>query len=282
MTTQPLAGSVALVTGAGRARGIGRAIALCLARAGADVAVSDLARPAPHLDLAGVGVGDNPDELEATAELVRKIGRRSVAVPMDISDAAGVGAGVASVAESLGPVTILVNNAGTAVGTAPFDEVDDAAWETSLRVNVLGPIGVIRAVLPGMRAARTGAIVNVASTLGLAALPEYGAYVVSKHAVVGLTRLLSQELAPSGIRVNAVAPGYVVTDMGLAEQAMVAQSSGVTIDEAAESIAGSIPIGRLGVPDDVAEAVTWLAGPASTFINGAVLPVHGGQVPGFS
>jgi len=277
-----LDGRVALVTGAGRAKGIGRGIALRLAQAGADVAVTDLARPTPALDIAGVGVGDDPAELERTAELVRRLGRRSHAAAVDVSNADSVHDGVESVTAALGPVTILVNNAGTAVGSGAFEESVDTDWELSWKVNVLGPVRMSRAVLPGMKAAGVGSIVNIASTLGVAALPMYGSYTVTKHAVVGLTRLMSQELAPFGVRTNAVAPGYIVTDMGEAELAHIAATMSVTVDEAAATIQDEVPVGRLGAPSDVAGAVTWLVDPDSSFINGAVIPVHGGQIPGFA
>ena len=277
-----LDGRVALVTGAGRAKGIGRGIALRLAQAGADVAVTDLARPTPALDIAGVGVGDDPAELERTAELVRRLGRRSHAAAVDVSNADSVHDGVESVTAALGPVTILVNNAGTAVGTGAFEESVDTDWELSWKVNVLGLVRMSRAVLPGMKAAGVGSIVNIASTLGVAALPMYGSYTVTKHAVVGLTRLMSQELAPFGVRTNAVAPGYIVTDMGEAELAHIAATMSVTVDEAAATIQDEVPVGRLGAPSDVAGAVTWLVDPDSSFINGAVIPVHGGQIPGFA
>lgn len=277
-----LDGQVALVTGAGRANGMGRAIALRLAAAGADVAVADIARPSPHLDVSGVGLGDDPAELEETAALVRRACRRSIAVAIDVSSADSTRDGVAATAAELGDTTIVVNNAGTAVGAGPFEEISVADWELSLRVNVLGAVNMVRAVLPGMRSAGSGVVVNVASTLGVAALAEYGSYVVSKHAVVGLTRLLSQELAPQGIRTNAVAPGYIVTDMGRAEQAKIAAAHSLSIDEAAAAITTEIPVGRLGAPDDVAGTVAWLADPASSFVNGAIVPVHGGQVAGFA
>ncbi|MTD54314.1 SDR family NAD(P)-dependent oxidoreductase [Amycolatopsis pithecellobii] len=273
---------VALVTGAGRAHGIGRAVALRLASAGADVAVCDIARPVPELEAAGVGLGDDPAELEQTAELVRRLGRRSVAIAMDVSNRASADEGVAALTESLGGVGVLVNNAGSAVGVAPFEQISDTEWETSWRVNVLGAVNLSRAVLPGMKEAGRGTIINIASTLGVAALAEYGAYVPAKHAVVGLTRLLAQELAPFGIRTNAVAPGYIVTDMGKAEQAKIATAMSVSVSDAVDAILDEIPVGRLGAPDDVANAVAWLADPASSFVNGAILPVHGGQTPGFA
>lgn len=279
---RPLAGQVALVTGAGRANGIGRAIARRLAQGGADVAVSDLAMPTPELDLDGVGIGDSMAELERTADLVREAGTRAWAVAMDVSDPLSVEEGVAGVHERLGAVSILVNNAGTSVGVARFEDIAIAEWEISWRVNVLGAANTVRAVLPGLRERGGGTIVNVASTLGMAALAEYGSYVVTKHAVVGLTRLLSQELAPFGVRTNAVAPGYIETDMGRAEQAKIAGQRSIDIDTARASILEEIPAGRMGTPRDVADAVAWLADPASSFVNGAVVPVHGGQIPGFA
>jgi 3-oxoacyl-[acyl-carrier protein] reductase len=282
MTMGTLDGQTALVSGAGRAQGMGRAIALRLAEAGADVAVADIGRPDPTLDVPGVGLGDNPAELEETAELVRKTGRKSIAVAIDISKPDSVTQGVAAAAAALGEISILVNNAGTAVGATAFEDISHSDWELSLRVNVLGGVNMVNAVLPGMKAAHRGSIINIASTLGLAALAEYGAYVVSKHAVVGLTRLLSQELAPHGIRTNAVAPGYIVTDMGKAEQAKLATAYSMSVDDAVAAIVGQIPVGRMGEPHDVAGAVAWLADPASSFINGAVVPVHGGQIPGFA
>lgn len=277
-----LKGQVALVTGAGRAHGIGRAIALRLAASGANVAVSDIARPAAALDVLGIGLGDNPAELEEAADLIRGLGCRSLAVAIDVSNAEDALAGVTAVTAELGHVDILVNNAGTAVGVGPFEDIREDDWETSFRVNVLGAVNMIQAVLPGMKSAGQGSIINIASTLGIAALAEYGSYVVSKHALVGLTRLLSQELAPHGIRTNAVAPGYIATDMGKAEQVKLASALSVSLDEAVEAIIGDIPIGRMGAPNDVAEAIAWLADSASYFVNGAIVPIHGGQVPGFA
>ncbi|MBX8827349.1 SDR family oxidoreductase [Ochrobactrum sp. SFR4] len=279
---RPLIGKIALVTGAGRARGIGRAIALRLAECGADVAVADIARRMPQFEVEGIGLGESFAELEETADLIRSMGRKSVAVAIDIADHDSVREGVMKVTTDLGPIDILVNNAGSAVGTAAFEKITDAEWEISLRVNVLGAVNMTRAVLASMKERRSGTIVNMASTLGVAALAEYGSYVVSKHAVVGLTRLLAQELAPMGIRVNAVAPGYIDTDMGRAEQAKIAVAKSLSPESVVNTIVGEIPIGRMGTPEDVAEAVAWLADPAASFVNGAIIPVHGGQIPGYA
>jgi len=182
----------------------------------------------------------------------------------------------------LGEVTVLVNNAGTVVGVGSFEDITDAQWELSFRVNVMGAVAMSRAVLPGMRAAGKGGIINIASTLGIAALPEYGAYVASKHAVVGLTRLLSQELAPYGIRTNAVAPGFIDTDMGKAEMVKIASAKGISVEEARKAIIDEIPLHRLGGSADVANTVAWLAGPEAAYVNGAIIPVHGGLISGFA
>jgi len=277
-----LNGEIALVTGAGRAAGMGRAIALRLAMLGADVIVTDIARNAPDLDTKEVGLGMSPEELEETAEQVRRLGRRSVAIPIDVTNAASVADGLAAARSLLGEVTVLVNNAGTVVGVGSFEDITDAQWELSFRVNVMGAVAMSRAVLPGMRAAGKGVIINIASTLGIAALPEYGAYVASKHAVVGLTRLFSQELAPYGIRTNAVAPGFIDTDMGKAEMVKIASAKGISVEEARKAIIDEIPLHRLGGSADVANTVAWLAGPEATYVNGAIIPVHGGLISGFA
>ncbi|MFE3105240.1 SDR family NAD(P)-dependent oxidoreductase [Nocardia tengchongensis] len=277
-----LRGRVALITGAGRARGMGRATALALAAAGADVVVTDLGQTRTDLQARGIGLGDNLEELEETADLARALGRRALALSLDVTDSERARAVVNDASAALGTIDILVNNAGTAVGTEPFFDIQPHHWQLSWSVNVLGAVNLVQAVAPGMVKARRGAIINIASTLGIAALAEYGAYVVTKHAVVGLTRLLARELGPSGIRTNAVAPGYIVTDMGHAELSMVAAQLGVDEDTASTAIVEEIPLGRIGVPDDVAGVTAWLATSAASFINGAVIPVSGGQIAGFA
>ncbi|OZM78899.1 hypothetical protein CFP66_28470 [Pseudonocardia sp. MH-G8] len=220
-TTTSLKGRVALVTGAGRERGIGSATALHLARAGAAVVVS-----------------------------------------------------------AFGGLDVLVNNAGTGIGVGEFADVTDDRWELSWLINVMGPMRLSRAALAHLEK-RDGSIVNVASTAGLAAEAGYGAYTVTKHAAVGLTRLLAAELGPRGIRVNAVAPGMIHTDLGAAEPELVAAATGATVEDATRSAVERIPVRRLGTPDDVAAAIAWLAQPGS-YVSGAVLPVTGAMVAGLN
>jgi NAD(P)-dependent dehydrogenase (short-subunit alcohol dehydrogenase family) len=190
-----LTGQVALVTGGGR--GIGRAIASALARAGAAVAV--LARSTDQLAEA---VGD-----------IERAGGRAVAVPADVTDRAAVEAAIARAEAVLGPLDLLVNNAGVAGPVGPLAESDPDAWWRCVEVNLRGPLVCSRAVLPGMLARRRGRIVNVASGAGTRALPFLSAYVVSKTAVIRLTENLAAEVEGHGVRVFAIQPGTVRTAM---------------------------------------------------------------------
>ena len=264
---------VALVTGAGRPRGIGAATAIRLARDGYAVTLTDQILDGD----AGLEVRSG---LQSIADQIRQAGGRVLVKPLDVTDPSRIDEVVQATVDSFGALSVVVNNAGTGIGVGPFGDIDDARWELSWQVNVMGAVRVARAALPHLMGG--GSIVNVASTAGIAAEAGYGAYTVTKHAVVGLTRLLATELGQCGIRVNAIAPGMIHTDLGAAELALIAYSSGTSIDDAAQMVADGIPLGRLGAAVDVAEAVAWLAGPASGFVSGAILPVHGAAASGLS
>ena len=273
MTRNAPPNRTALVTGAGRARGIGAATAVRLARNGLRVAVADLVP-------SGEGAQEVLDGLEATCRRVQDAGGQAVAVPLDVTDVGQVDAAISTTVETFGGLDVLVNNAGTGAGVGPFTELSDEQWDLSWLVNVMGPMRLSRAALPYLRADR-GTIVNVASTAGLGADAGYGAYTVTKHAVVGLTKLLAVELGPHGVRVNAVAPGMIHTDMGAAELELMAGATDSTVEDATADVVNGIPIRRLGTADDVAEAISWLAGPA-TYVSGAVVPVHGAAHSGLT
>jgi NAD(P)-dependent dehydrogenase (short-subunit alcohol dehydrogenase family) len=239
---------VAVVTGA--AQGIGRRVAELLARAGYALVLADLNEPT--------------DTLAAVTDL----GARVVAVTGDVSAQEYVDELDRRVSTVFGRVDALVNNAGISL-LRPAEQTTPEQWRRVLEVNVTGPFLLCRAFGRMMLAAGSGAIVNVASIAGLRGVADRAAYNASKHGLIGLTRTLAAEWGGRGIRVNAVCPGWVKTEMDAADQA-----SGGYMDA---DITGQVPMGRFATPDDVAAAVAFLADPArSGFINGAALPVDGG------
>lgn len=252
---------VALVTGGGR--GLGRAIALALAREGADVAVT----------------ARTLGEIEAVAGEVGGLGRRAVAVRADVGDRVQAEAAVRRATEALGPVQILVNSAGVAV-SAPFAETDDELWERHLRVNLTGAFYVTRAVLPGMLATGWGRIINIASTAARVGYPYIAAYAASKHGLLGLTRALAAELATSGVTVNAICPGYAATEMTRESARRIQARTGRPYEEALRALAAFSPQRRLVEPEEVAAVAVFLASEEARGITAQAWHVDGGAVQG--
>ena len=254
-----LTGRVALVTGGGR--GIGRAIALSLATAGADVAVS----------------GRNADVLEETVAEIMAKDRRGKAFLCDVAEHREVDAMVAQVRSALGDPLILVNNAGIAA-SAKLSETTDEMWDSMLRINATGAFYCTRAVLPIMLEAKWGRVVNLASIAARAGAPYIAAYAASKHALFGLTRAVAAEVASRGITVNAICPGYVDTEMTDRSAAYISTRTGRSEDAARKILEGFSPQGRLMTAEEVASLATYLCSDSAGGINGQGIVLDGGSV----
>ncbi|HEY2318611.1 MAG TPA: SDR family oxidoreductase [Solirubrobacteraceae bacterium] len=185
--------------------------------------------------------------------------------------------GVINTFRDIGEVDVLVNNAGVGE-SAPLEETTLDAWQRHFDVNATGAFLCMRAVVPGMRRRGTGAIVTVASTAGRAGVPYTSAYSASKHAVVGLTRAVAAELAGTGVRANAVCPTFVRTEMTDRSIAHIVQRTGRTPEQAEEALARAAPLGRLLEPEEVAEAIVFLASPAAAAISGQAIVIDGGGI----
>jgi 3-oxoacyl-[acyl-carrier protein] reductase len=264
-----LEGKIAVVTGAAGTRGIGRAIALALTGAGADIAVGDITTEGQDFDLAG------------TAAEIRKLGRRSLALKVDISSEKDVDSFIEKVVAEFGTIDIMVNNA--AVGAVvSYQDVTRAQWENLLHTNIIGCHNCCLAASRVMIAKKRGSIINISSTTGMVAAPIFYAYGVSKAGLNQITVMLARELARYNIRVNAVAPGAVETDISAHDIV-----NPIPASERFKPLQGtpgqgspsafSSGMGRIGKPADVANTVLFLAADASSYMTGQVLVVAGGM-----
>ncbi len=245
-----LEGKVAVVTGAGR--GLGRAVALSMASAGADVAL--LSRSA--------------EELAAVSREIQAMGRKAVVLPTDITDEAAVDEAAEAVHEAFGRIDVLVNNAGAAK-LSPLLDVEIAEVRKLFDVNFIGAVLCTRAFGAHMIGARSGSVVNIASIAGLGGEPEMSTYAATKGALLAFTRAMAVEWARHGVRVNAVAPGYFVTDMNRAA---------TEHPEIAPKMLKRIPLRRFGKPEELGPLCAYLASDLSAFMTGSTIVIDGGQV----
>ncbi|MDE0808690.1 MAG: SDR family NAD(P)-dependent oxidoreductase [Alphaproteobacteria bacterium] len=247
MSGMDFSGKVVLITGG--ASGIGRASASLFAAQGAAVAISDI----------------NEDK---TREAARELGNQHVAAPGDVSDEASVATIIEAARGGLGKIDVLINCAGVSDTFAPTLEQSMEHWQRIIDINLTGTYLTCRAVAGEMLERGEGAIVNISSIAGLVGLPYRNAYTASKHGVAGLTKSLASEWGQSGIRVNAVSPGYVATPM---VQGMIKTGR---IDE--KTIQRRTPMGRLATPDEIGNVMMFLASPLASYVNGVVIPIDGG------
>jgi NAD(P)-dependent dehydrogenase (short-subunit alcohol dehydrogenase family) len=277
MALAGISGRVALVTGAARRRGIGRATALRLAREGADVACLDIARP--YTEFPGYAVASS-DELDEVVRDIQALGRRAVALRADVSNWNEVHAAVGSAWDALGRIDFCCNVAGGAamgMGAGPLLQIREVEWDRVVDVNLKGTWMVARACAERMLAAGNGGrIVNVSSQAGKRGFPMLGAYCAAKAGVILLTQVLAQELGASGITVNAVCPGTVDTDL-LNKDRQFEQMVGMLEGSAEKWIAREIPLRRLQTADDVAATIAFLCSDDAAYITGEAVNVSGGQ-----
>jgi NAD(P)-dependent dehydrogenase (short-subunit alcohol dehydrogenase family) len=250
MVNGVLSGKIALVTGA--TRGIGKGIAECMAEAGAHVIVS----------------GRDPEVAEAVAKELRDAGGLVSAHTADLADEAQVGALIPRVLEQHGGLDILVNNAGIDEERPALDYPLDS-WRRIIQLNLEVPFRLSQAAAPHFLAKGAGVIINISSVFGLVGAATECAYASAKHGLTGLTKVLALEWSSKGIRVNAIAPGLIQTDM---------TRSIWQADNAARAIKKFIPQGRIGLPRDIGGAAVFLASDAASFIQGETLAVDGGVV----
>ena len=275
--TAPLAGKVAIVTGAGRMHGIGRAIALRLAKDGADVVVSALARtseemPAQEREASWRGAQSVADEIATT-------GRRSLVLDVDVTRPAAVQAMVRRTVKELGRIDILVNNAGLALvsGKKNLWETEDEEWHREIDVNLNGVYHCCKAVAKVLVDQKEGGrIINISSLAGRVAQPQYGGYTPAKFAVIGLSQMLALELAPYNVTVNALCPGSTDTDMMDGTFRRTGERMGVPFEMVKEGVKRFVPLGRQAEPAEIASVVSYLASPAAAYITGQSISVDGG------
>jgi 2-deoxy-D-gluconate 3-dehydrogenase len=245
-----LDGKVALVTGG--SKGIGRAIALRFAEAGADIALA----------------ARGQKELESTAEEVKSLGRRALSAPTDVADLKQVTALVEKTVKELGTIDILVNNAGAAPFRAPVERIQEEGFEKYFKVSFTSAFYCTKVVAPILLNGANGSVINIASVAGFTASPGLAYYASAKAALISFTRTVAHEWAPLGVRVNAVAPGWIETDMNEAPR----EDQGWY-----EGVRQTIPMGRWGKAEEVAQVALFLASDAASYITGSVIVVDGGQ-----
>ncbi|GLP96076.1 SDR family NAD(P)-dependent oxidoreductase [Paraferrimonas sedimenticola] len=265
---KPLTGKVAIVTGATKVKGLGRAIALELAKQGASIALT--------------GRESSKQGLEEVVQSIKdETGAIAIGVLVDVADPQQVEQAIGKVANYLGGVDILVNNAGIGAGSGVLLENTDRDWDANYAVNVKGTFAMCAGAIPEMEKRGGGSIVNVASLAGVGAsvgMPY--PYIATKHALVGATKALALEYGSKGITANVLAPGAIATDMLEEAYKAIAEAESISVEEAAALENSTIPLGRPAEPAEIAAAVSFLVSPAAKYVTGISVPVAGGMSAG--
>ncbi len=269
-----LEGRVAIVTGCARPRGIGRAIALRLAREGAHIVAADYCRSIAEYPDAKFG---QSEELEQLVGEIRGLGRKSIAVRVDVTDESEVAAMTESATKEFGRIDILCNNAGGGVGGGPVTQHSLDAWNRTIAINLTGTFLCSKHVAAKMIAAgRGGRIINTASIAAKRGGFGMSAYSAAKHGVVGLTRSLAQELGQFNITVNAVCPGFVETQLFEGLINLVGAARNLDREDVIKTFVAQVPMGRMETGDDVANVVAFLASDDGGYMTGQAINICGG------
>lgn len=269
---KPLSKKVALITGASAPNGIGQAISRRLAKDGATVIATDRSG---EIAIDG-SIRSTTELLNEFVEKLNTTAGKALALSLDVTDPQQVTSVVQHCLAEFGSVDILVNNAGSLAGSADFLTTTQAEWEMSYRVNVQGPMLLAQAVIPHMKTNGGGRIINIGSTGSLGAEPGFGAYTAMKHALVGLTKTIAAEFGPDCILCNTVCPGYIATDMHEAANKRLANEAGESLEATRKRRYANVALRSAGLPEDVADAVAYLAGPTGRYVTGINLPIAGG------
>jgi NAD(P)-dependent dehydrogenase (short-subunit alcohol dehydrogenase family) len=267
---------VALVTGAGRRKGLGEAIARRLAAEGCKVVITDIGH-AKGKEMPESAVGTQ-SEMESVAADIRVIGAECHAMALDVLEEAQVKTVIDETVKRFGGIDILVNNAGIGYLMKPMTELSAAEWDAVLGVNLRGAFLCTKYAVEHMiKQGRGGRIVNIASQAAKSGFPFAAAYCASKHGLVGLTRVAAIEFGKHGITANAICPNHVTTGLGAWQNEYFSEALGLTMEQYMNAMKSRIPVGRPGLPADTAAACAWLCSDQAVYVNGEAMNVSGGE-----
>ena len=271
-----LKGKTALVTGSGKKTGIGYAIVRSLAASGANVIISDLGQDRSGDDMIKTGTLGEMESI--VREIQEEFSVFAMAVEVDVTDNDAIGRMIEKIRESFEHIDVLCNNAGASFGVPnAVHTYDESAWMKTIDVNLHSVFRISRAVLPMMMGIK-GSIINTASRAGKVPPLFNGAYAVAKAGVIMLTKVMAKELAGAGIRVNAICPGQIMTDLEKWRFGLEARFFNTTEEEREKEMCKTIPLGRIGTPEEVGSLVSFLASEASSYCTGQAINISGGQL----